>query len=87
MEILMVVYLIINIIGVVLMKVDKQRAIKHKYRIPEKTLWLTALCGGAVGTTIGMQIFRHKTKHLSFKIGFPFLAVVEVILFIYLFTI
>lgn len=83
----MVVYLIINIIGVVLMKVDKQRAIKHKYRIPEKTLWLTALCGGAVGTTIGMQIFRHKTKHLSFKIGFPFLAVVEVILFIYLFTI
>ncbi|WML45612.1 DUF1294 domain-containing protein [Neobacillus sp. PS3-40] len=87
MEILMVVYLIINIIGVVLMKVDKQRAIKHKYRIPEKTLWLTALFGGAVGTTIGMQIFRHKIKHLSFKIGFPFLAVVEVILFIYLFTI
>jgi uncharacterized membrane protein YsdA (DUF1294 family) len=41
------------------------------------------LLGGAVGTTLGMQLFRHKTKHLSFKIGFPLLAVIELILFIY----
>jgi uncharacterized membrane protein YsdA (DUF1294 family) len=65
------------------MRVDKNRAIHHEYRISEKSLWLTALLGGAVGTTLGMQLFRHKTKHLSFKIGFPLLAFIELILFIY----
>jgi uncharacterized membrane protein YsdA (DUF1294 family) len=76
-------YLIMNFFGLLLMKVDKNRAINHKYRIPEKNLWITALLGGAVGTTLGMKLFRHKTKHISFKIGFPFLAVLELILFIY----
>jgi uncharacterized membrane protein YsdA (DUF1294 family) len=66
------------------MKIDKNRAIKHRYRIREKTLWLVAFFGGAVGTTMGMQIFRHKTKHLSFKIGFPLLAIGEIILIVYL---
>jgi uncharacterized membrane protein YsdA (DUF1294 family) len=66
------------------MWVDKKRAIKHQYRIRERTLWLTAFIGGAVGTTAGMQLFRHKTKHVSFKWGFPLLAAVEVILFFYI---
>jgi uncharacterized membrane protein YsdA (DUF1294 family) len=83
MEIFLAAYIIMNIIGLVVMWVDKNRAIKHKYRIPERTLWLTALFGGAIGTTAGMQLFRHKTKHLSFKFGFPILAAVEVILFFY----
>lgn len=82
MEII-IFYLIMNLIGLFIMKVDKNRAIHHKYRISEKTLWGTALLGGAVGTTLGMQLFRHKTKHLSFKIGFPLLAVIELILFLY----
>jgi uncharacterized membrane protein YsdA (DUF1294 family) len=83
MEILLAVYIIMNIIGLVVMWVDKNRAIKHKYRISERTLWLTALFGGAIGTTAGMQLFRHKTKHLSFRFGFPMLAAVEAILFFY----
>lgn len=61
---------------------DKKRAKKHQYRISERTLWLVALFGGAIGTTAGMQIYRHKTKHLAFQIGFPFLAGVELILLI-----
>jgi uncharacterized membrane protein YsdA (DUF1294 family) len=77
------VYFVMNLFGFLLMKVDKTKAVNHKYRIPEKNLWLTALLGGAVGTTLGMRMFRHKTKHLSFKIGFPILAVLELILFIY----
>ncbi|HJV30820.1 MAG TPA: DUF1294 domain-containing protein [Bacillales bacterium] len=84
MSSILVFFLIINVIGFFLMWVDKKRAIKHQYRIRERTLWLTALIGGAVGTTAGMQIFRHKTKHLTFKWGFPMLAAVEVILFFYL---
>jgi uncharacterized membrane protein YsdA (DUF1294 family) len=45
-----------------------------------------AIFGGAVGTTAGMQLFRHKTKHVNFKIGFPILAAAEVILLSYFFT-
>jgi uncharacterized membrane protein YsdA (DUF1294 family) len=74
------VLLIMNIIGLMIMGIDKKRAIKHKYRIRERTLWLVAIFGGAVGTTIGMQVYRHKTKHLSFKIGFPLLAIMEIVL-------
>jgi uncharacterized membrane protein YsdA (DUF1294 family) len=79
-------YIIMNMIGLIVMKVDKSRAIKHQYRISENTLWLVAIFGGAVGTTAGMQMFRHKTKHTSFKIGFPLLAAAEVILLGYFFT-
>jgi uncharacterized membrane protein YsdA (DUF1294 family) len=80
------VYIIMNLIGLFVMKIDKDRAKNHQYRISEKTLWLVALFGGAVGTTAGMQLFRHKTKHVNFKIGFPILAVAEVILLSYFFT-
>ncbi|WP_342432536.1 DUF1294 domain-containing protein [Neobacillus sp. FSL H8-0543] len=80
---LAVFYLIMNIIGLLVMKVDKSRAIKRQYRISERTLWLVALFGGAVGTTAGMRLYRHKTKHFSFKVGFPLLAIAEIVLFSY----
>lgn len=83
MEIFWMVYFFMNILGFLLMRIDKNRAIHHQYRIRERTLWLVALFGGAVGTTLGMQIFRHKTKHLNFKIGFPLLAIIEVFLIFY----
>ncbi|MFL6479410.1 MAG: DUF1294 domain-containing protein [Bacillales bacterium] len=77
-----VAYLIMNIAGLVIMWEDKKRAKKHEYRISERTLWMVALLGGAVGATAGMQLYRHKTKHTSFKIGFPALAVIELVLLI-----
>ncbi|WP_419955989.1 DUF1294 domain-containing protein [Neobacillus niacini] len=86
MTTILVGYIIMNLIGMIVMKVDKERAKKHQYRISEKTLWLVALFGGAVGTTLGMQLYRHKTKHLSFKVGFPLLAAAEIILLGYFFT-
>jgi uncharacterized membrane protein YsdA (DUF1294 family) len=75
-------YLIMNIIGLFIMGADKKRAQKHQYRISERTLWMVAILGGAVGTTAGMQLYRHKTKHTSFKIGFPVLAGIELVLLI-----
>ncbi|KRG14485.1 DUF1294 domain-containing protein [Lederbergia galactosidilytica] len=72
---------IINLWGIFVMRIDKRRAEKKEWRISEKSLWLIAVIGGAVGTTIGMWIFRHKTKHLAFKFGFPLLAVVDCFLF------
>jgi uncharacterized membrane protein YsdA (DUF1294 family) len=66
------------------MKVDKKRAIKQKYRISERTLWTIAFLFGALGLSIGMNRFRHKTKHLSFKIGLPVLSLVEIGVIIYI---
>ena len=84
MDALIAVYVVMNLVGLFIMRHDKNKAIHHEYRVRERTLWLVALFGGAVGATVGMRLYRHKTKHLNFRIGFPFLAVVEIILFSYL---
>lgn len=75
--------ILINLVGFIQMYVDKQRARKDKWRIPEKQLFLVALVGGSVGSIFGMYIFRHKTKHKSFVFGMPailFLQVAAVVL-------
>lgn len=69
---------LMSVVLLVMMKVDKERARRNQYRISERTLWVMALLGGAVGGVIGMQLFRHKTKHLSFRFGFPLLALLDV---------
>ena len=81
-HLILILFLTMNMTGLSLMKIDKNRAIKHGWRIKEKTLWLVALCGGAIGAAAGMHLFHHKTKHLRFKIGLPILAVIEAILYI-----
>ena len=75
--------LFINLAGLYLMWADKQRAKKDKWRIPEKTLFLAAVLGGGLGTTLGMHLFRHKTKHWYFKFGMPAILVLEAALFVY----
>lgn len=82
-----IIYLVIimSIIGFIIMGNDKSRAKRRKYRIKESTLWLIAICGGAIGTTIGMYTFRHKTKHFQFATGFPIIAAIHIGLIIYLF--
>lgn len=57
---------------------DKNRAIKHLYRISEKKLWMIAILFGAIGMYAGMLSFRHKTKHTSFKYGLPILSILEI---------
>ena len=80
----LLIYLgIVNLIGFFSMFLDKQKAKRGKWRIPEKTLFLLAVIGGSFGTTLGMHVFRHKTKHWSFKFGMPFILIVQVILMIY----
>lgn len=76
--------IIINIIGFFIMWIDKRKAKKGKWRIPENTLFLITLLGGGVGTISGMYTFRHKTKKLKFTIGMPAILILEIILFIYL---
>lgn len=83
LTIIIIAYLFMNLLGLIMMKIDKTRAIRHKYRISEKNLWTIAFLGGAVGAALGMQLFRHKTKHTAFRLGFPALAVIELILFVF----
>lgn len=69
--ILPVYLLLINIAGFASMGIDKYKAVKHLWRIPEKTLFLIAILGGSIGSILGMEVFRHKTKHMSFRVGMP----------------
>ena len=79
-----IIYLIsINIIGFLIMWLDKRKAIKGSWRIPEKTLFIITAIGGGIGTTAGMFVFRHKTKKLNFLIGLPLITILEIILMIY----
>ncbi len=77
--------LVLNLIGFLLMGIDKHKAIHHKWRISEKTLFLTAAFGGSIGSIIGMQTFRHKTKHLSFQLGMPAILIGQLLLIILLY--
>ena len=76
------IYLIgINLAGFIIMGVDKKRAIRGAWRISEASLFFTALLGGSLGCILGMQHFRHKTKHWYFKYGMPAILVAQVLLF------
>lgn len=72
-----VICLLMNVLCFLLMGIDKRRARKGAYRIPEATLFLTAALFGATGGTIAMKLFRHKTRHLSFRIAFPAMMVLQ----------
>ena len=79
-----IIYLLsINLIGILIMLIDKRKAIKGSWRIPEKSLLVVAMLGGGVGTLIGMYWFRHKTKKLKFTIGFPLILLTEIIAITY----
>lgn len=74
----------VNILLCALMGIDKLLAKMQKRRIPEKTLFAFAILGGALGGTVGMYSFRHKTLHKSFAIGFPLLAIIQIAAVAYL---
>lgn len=79
--------IVINVIGFLAMFIDKRKAQKGSWRIPEKTLFIITLLGGGIGTILGMYAFRHKTKKLKFTIGFPVILISEIIAIIYFFVI
>ena len=79
-----IIYLIvINLIGILIMFLDKQKAKKDEWRISEKTLLIVALLGGSIGTITGMYWFRHKTQKLKFTLGFPTILISEIIIITY----
>ena len=77
--------IIVNIAGLAEMGIDKRRARRGAFRIPEVNLFLTALIGGSIGCIVGMYLFRHKTKHRRFVILMPLICIVHVFLAVYVF--
>jgi uncharacterized membrane protein YsdA (DUF1294 family) len=80
---LLVYIAVMSLIVFVLCGSDKRRAIKRLWRISEKTLLVTGLCGGAPGLLLGMIVFRHKTRRLKFRILVPLECVLWVVVLVY----
>lgn len=78
-------FIIINIISFILMFLDKRRAIKNKWRISENTLMIVSILGGSIGGILGMYTFRHKTKHIKFKVGIPIILIIQLLILSYVF--
>ena len=73
-----------SLVTFLVMGSDKRRAKRGARRVPEARLFLLALLGGGVGGFLGMNAFRHKTRHLHFVIGFPLIAAVQILGALYL---
>ena len=71
---------LINAAAFLLMLLDKQKARRGAWRIPEKTLLTIAILGGSAGAIIGMYMFRHKTRHLKFALGLPLILALQICL-------
>ena len=84
-KILLIYIVIANLVAFAMYGIDKRKAIRDKWRIPEKNLLLSALFGGALGAFWAMILFHHKTKKAKFFITVPVLLVLQVILFSWLF--
>ena len=72
--------IVMNLVSFALMGIDKRRAQRGAWRISEKALFLTAACFGGLGGVMGMHLFHHKTKHWYFRVFFPAMLVVQIVI-------
>jgi uncharacterized membrane protein YsdA (DUF1294 family) len=80
------ILLTLNLLTFIIYGIDKFKAKKAKWRIPESTLLLLAVFGGSIGAWLGLQVWRHKTQHKKFYIGIPMILTLQVIASIYILT-
>ena len=78
--------IIINLLGFAIMGIDKEKAKRKAWRIPEKTFFLVSFLGGSLGCFLGMRVFRHKTRHWYFVIGISTIFILQVVGSILLFV-
>ena len=86
MKLVLIYLLIINAAGFLLMRIDKGKARKNRWRIPEATLMTVAALGGSAGSLLGMYLFRHKTRHFKFTLGIPLILAVQVVIAVWIFA-
>ena len=83
-QIILVYLIIINAAAFLLMLIDKQKAKRSAWRIPEATLMGVAALGGSIGAIAGMYVFRHKTRHVKFFLGLPAILIIQIALGIWI---
>lgn len=83
MQALFLYLILINAVSFLLMLVDKHKARKNLWRIPEATLMGVAAIGGSFGALAGMYLIRHKTKHRKFTVGIPLMLLTHIIMVIW----
>ena len=76
---------LVNVFAFILYGIDKPKAKKSKWRVPESTLIGIAIIGGSIGAWSGMKVWHHKTLHKKFKYGIPLILIAQIALCIYLF--
>jgi len=81
-SVVLVLLVITNLVSFCLMGYDKRCAKKNRWRVPEATLFIACACFGGLGGVLGMHFFRHKTKHWYFKLFFPLMLIVQIVLLI-----
>ena len=77
---------VINVVAFFMYGIDKWKAKKSKWRIPEATLLLLAVIGGSIGAWLGMKVWHHKTLHKKFRYGIPLILIAQVALVIWIFN-
>ena len=70
---------IMNLVAFAMMGIDKYKAQKRAWRIPEATLFLLVIFGGSIGGILGMFLFHHKTRHWYFLYGFPLILILQLL--------
>lgn len=85
LESITIIIVIINIVTFIIYGIDKYKAKKGKWRIPENSLIGLAIIGGSIGAYLGMRVWHHKTMHLKFKYGIPLIIVIQLVI-VYMFV-
>ena len=75
---------VVNTITFIVYGIDKLKAKKRKWRIPESTLLLLAIIGGSVGAWCGVKVWHNKTLHKKFIYGIPLIVIIQISIIIYL---
>lgn len=85
MRVILSVILIVNVLTFLLYGIDKWKAKRSRWRIPESVLLGMAAVGGSVGAWLGMRVWRHKTQHKKFRYGVPAILVAQIVLLVWFF--
>ena len=79
-QVVAIYYMSMNLISFIVTCIDKRKAVKNKWRVRERTLFILAFAGGALGIYVAMHLIHHKTRHFAFSVGMPIMIFVNIIM-------
>lgn len=85
LKLLLIYITLVSVITFIVFGIDKLKAKKSWWRIPESTLMVLAVIGGSIGALLGMYVFHHKTLHKKFTIGIPMILILQIAVVAFIF--